>query len=217
MCEEKEKEQEQEQEQNDDMNIKQMPLTTLAKKNLVHKILKLSDEEHIQIFQMLDKHNIPYTLNCNGIFVSLSSIPVECINEIKTYVDKCIKTVLDREYEERHRLSQSKQKQLNNTNPLRHEPEKGQTHVPCMNSSVKSKVNLQKDWDTLVGKGNDANKNVMTFMQHFNVSLENIHKNKANTKYNNAKKRLARQIVSDKKFDPDLANVLTQEEYQESD
>tara|TARA_Y100000591_G_C21685494_1_gene620338 strand:+ start:664 stop:963 length:300 start_codon:yes stop_codon:yes gene_type:complete len=53
-------------------------------KNVIESLDKL---HHIEIGIILKKNNIPLNENNNGIFINLTSIPKNTINEINNYID----------------------------------------------------------------------------------------------------------------------------------
>jgi len=54
---------------------------------LSKKIEKLSKEEHIEIFSLLNDLNISYSENKNGIFIQMSKMTLEQLNKIEEYFD----------------------------------------------------------------------------------------------------------------------------------
>jgi hypothetical protein len=72
-----------------------MPRSTTSaestkKKKLSEKIDKLSSIEHGEIFRKLKNHNIGFTQNSNGVFIDITDVPMEIINELIVFVDHCI-------------------------------------------------------------------------------------------------------------------------------
>lgn len=59
-------------------------------KRILHKISKLSEIEHKGIYKIISQHDISYTHNKNGIFISMSSIPHHVIEEIEHFVNFCV-------------------------------------------------------------------------------------------------------------------------------
>ena len=69
------------------MNIdkNQVDFSFLEKfKNMIESLHK---SHHIEIGIILKKNNIPLNENNNGIFINLTSIPKNVINEIANYID----------------------------------------------------------------------------------------------------------------------------------
>lgn len=59
-------------------------------KRILHKISKLSEIEHKGIYKIISQHDISFTHNKNGIFISMSSIPHHVIEEIEKFVNFCV-------------------------------------------------------------------------------------------------------------------------------
>jgi hypothetical protein len=62
----------------------------MKKKKLSEKIDKLSSIEHGEIFRKLKNHNIGFTQNSNGVFIDITDVPMEIINELIVFVDHCV-------------------------------------------------------------------------------------------------------------------------------
>ena len=60
------------------------------KKELVKNIANLSVDEHIEIYKIIKNSTDKYTINNNGIFVNLSIMDDNILEEIKKFVDFCI-------------------------------------------------------------------------------------------------------------------------------
>lgn len=57
------------------------------------KLLSLPEQE--EIFRILRKHKESYTENSNGIFFDLSTLSMESFEQIKEYLNFCMKTRQD--------------------------------------------------------------------------------------------------------------------------
>ena len=57
------------------------------KVELKNKILKLSEEDHIQIFYILKNNNEQYTVNKNGLFFDIINISNNTLKRIVKYID----------------------------------------------------------------------------------------------------------------------------------
>lgn len=51
------------------------------------KIQSLDKCIHIEIFKIFKKHNVPYSENKNGIFINLSEVKENVIEEIKKHLE----------------------------------------------------------------------------------------------------------------------------------
>jgi len=58
-------------------------------KQLVHDISNLSINEMKEVFKLLDKNGVKYTENSNGIYIILSHVPIETIDNIKKFLVFC--------------------------------------------------------------------------------------------------------------------------------
>lgn len=59
-------------------------------KRILHRISKLSEIEHRGIYKILLQNNLSYTHNNNGLFISMSTIPENVLEEIDTFVNFCL-------------------------------------------------------------------------------------------------------------------------------
>tara|TARA_B110000259_G_scaffold187621_1_gene242534 strand:- start:6099 stop:6581 length:483 start_codon:yes stop_codon:yes gene_type:complete len=57
------------------------------KRDLVSKILKLSEIQQNEIFNIIKKEGVNYSKNNNGIFINLTKIDIELINKMNSYID----------------------------------------------------------------------------------------------------------------------------------
>ena len=60
------------------------------KKFIIDKSKILKEEEHIEIFKIIKKHEIKFTKNNNGVFINLNKLPNLIIEEIYKFVNYCI-------------------------------------------------------------------------------------------------------------------------------
>lgn len=63
---------------------------TTKKKKLSEKIDKLSSIEHGEIFRKLKKYDIGFTQNSNGVFIDITDVNMDIIEELAVFVDHCI-------------------------------------------------------------------------------------------------------------------------------
>lgn len=55
--------------------------------NLKNEILKMTEIEWINIYNLIKDNNIPFTKNNNGVFVNMSDLTEPCIEKIKSIID----------------------------------------------------------------------------------------------------------------------------------
>lgn len=68
-------------------NIPKLELSEIyERKKLVNDISNLSKLEHIEIFKLLNKDNVKYTENSNGIFINVKNISIQKIKELQDMV-----------------------------------------------------------------------------------------------------------------------------------
>tara|TARA_B100000214_G_C23923120_1_gene607066 strand:+ start:370 stop:954 length:585 start_codon:yes stop_codon:yes gene_type:complete len=80
--------------------IKIMSLTIYEKKQLVLKISKLTETEHLEIYKIISNETSSFTENKNGIFINLNLLNDSTINKIVNYVNMCEENELSNEQEE---------------------------------------------------------------------------------------------------------------------
>jgi predicted RNA binding protein YcfA (HicA-like mRNA interferase family) len=56
------------------------------KKDIINKVSNLSNVQQNEIFNIIKKNNINYTCNKNGIFINITKINDDLVNEILDYV-----------------------------------------------------------------------------------------------------------------------------------
>lgn len=61
-------------------------LDTLKLKNLRDRICELGLVENIEIFKILQKNNVKYTENNNGIFVNMTKLSQKTIEDIESFL-----------------------------------------------------------------------------------------------------------------------------------
>ena len=60
-------------------------------KNIINQITDLSDNEKKEVFKILNKHNVKYTENSNGIYIIISQVPSSILKEVEVFLDFCQK------------------------------------------------------------------------------------------------------------------------------
>ena len=51
------------------------------------KIETLQPSAHFEVFKLIKKYNIPYNENSNGIFINMSNLTQECIDELENHIN----------------------------------------------------------------------------------------------------------------------------------
>ena len=212
-------------------------------KRLLFKISRLSSEEHAKIFNIINEHDINFTRNNNGVFLSLSTIPHNVLSLVDKYVDDFLQKMNDRDNNiVRNPSENMKETQSgNNDNEEEYEEDEGDGEgreggeegeegeeretregEKTKKSNLDSEVNTAKSiTDSKVNEWTDVlnthknNETIHRLVNHLEDSIDNLQKKKGNIKYANAIKKYGRIYTNDKKFDPDVKNTLTFESYKE--
>lgn len=176
---------------------------------------------------------IGFTQNRNGVFLNFKKVPPETVVQIEKFVDFCNlnRPDLD-EYDKRIKECKlnkdiSKVIQMSGTsqgndnvlasnilNDTFIQPPPATTNSLLDVIARETKNHAKKtEWLDVLKECKEKER-----VSHYVDSLENnfskIHKKKTcNMKYANAKKKYARRIVAEKKFDADLVSNLEQESY----
>lgn len=177
-----------------------MLLTTRRKKHLRDNINKLSSTEHDEIFKMLRECDLNFTTNKNGTFFDMANINEITFEKIEQFVEFCLcnKKNLD-DYDQK-----IKECKINNNF------DKLQVSSP-LNNVINSEKENTDDWMSLLNQVKSSDK-VSAFVN----LLENGEKlviKKTNSKFMNIKKKFSKKIVSEKKNDSELLNILFKEAY----
>jgi hypothetical protein len=59
------------------------------KEHLKDLLEKLEDNEQIQVFQIVRKYTNEFTRTETGVFVSMDTLPHQCLRELHTYIQFC--------------------------------------------------------------------------------------------------------------------------------
>ena len=76
---------------NDNTHVDEKKYSTYELKKIVNDISDLSNNEKKEIFKILDKNDIKYTENSNGIYIIISQIPSSILDQILEFLDFCQK------------------------------------------------------------------------------------------------------------------------------
>lgn len=73
-----------------------------ARRTLIRRTQELGPTEHGEIFKILTAHGVDHTQNNNGIFVNLSRVSDDVMDEVQRFVDYCVENKQDLdEYDKR--------------------------------------------------------------------------------------------------------------------
>ena len=89
------------------------------RKRIFENIKVLVKSEHEEIFRIIRKTKENYTENSNGIFFDLATVSDETFNQIKEYLDFCLKT----RQEDAERLKELETIRIQNENYIDNESE----------------------------------------------------------------------------------------------
>jgi hypothetical protein len=179
--------------------------TNKNKKQLFEKINTLSKTEHEEIYKIVRKNNdITFSKNKNGIFFNLSDISDSMYEELDNFVTYCInnKKNLD-DYDKK--INECKIN--NNYNNIIHI---NLDTLPQENALIE-KMELE-DWNKII-LDSKAIQKVSTYVEKLMNDRDKICKKKNNVKFNNAKKKFAKKIYSEKKIENDVSKDLEIESY----
>lgn len=179
--------------------------TTFSKKYLkllFERINTLSSTEHEEILKIISTHDTRFSKNKNGVFFNLSALQDTVVKEIDDFVSYCVsnKQQLD-EYDKKLnecKLSNNFQSML----PQRHN---------LADMGKKKEEPVTPTWADIVVDESTVDKFVK-YVDKMNQERDKIGKKKASMKYNTAKKRYAKRVVVERKFDND-GGELTEEAY----
>lgn len=159
------------------------------RKLLANQISKLTTTEHEEIFKVLQRHNLHYSQNKNGIFFNISSLDDDIVDEISGIVSYCM----------------SQQDQLDQYDILMSECK--------MNTNVQ-KMDIKKHFETSANKQREeikslheklsetSHEKLKVFVEKIKQDREKIGKKKTITTFMNAKKRFIKKS-SDRKQETD--------------
>lgn len=178
------------------------------KKHLLEKINRLSVTEHDEIFKMMRANNIPFTQNKNGVFFNLTMVSSDVLERTEQFVDYCIKNKkeLD-EYDKK--LNECK---LSNKYDKIWMVSAADAPGEARPLGAVLTETKQEDWQAVMQEIRSSEK-LTSFVELLENNIDRIAKKKTNTKFANAKKRYARRLNTEKKFEAELPNNLEAEEY----
>lgn len=197
-------------------------ITTHQRKALIDKIAQLTDTEHQEIYKIikntLQQNKIGCTHNRNGLFIDFKLIPNDIFMQIEAFVEFCNSNRSELDNYDKCINECKINKDISKIVTLHHtyqfEPE-----VTDVDNNLQSVIareskqhEHQKQWLSILKESKQADK-IALYIDSLENLYAKIHKKKmCNMKYANAKKKYARKVVLDKKFDSDLSSILVAEE-----
>lgn len=196
------------------------------RKHLLDKIQNMDTTEHLEIFKIIHKKQptVNYTINNNGLFINMSELDDSVVQELDGFISFCIenKKKLD-EYDQR--MQECKLTRLYDTlganvpdanAPTDATPDarghKG-TQQYTLHALLNNNDACEREWVEMA-KQSGEEKTFQQFLDACQSQSERVVKKKTHSKYNLAKKKYARRILSDKKYDGDsVINMLSPEPY----
>ena len=185
--------------------------TNKHKRQLFSKINALSKTEHEEIYKILKKHNtnnpdslINFSKNKNGIFFNLSDIDDVLFEELDNFVTYCINNKKDLDDYDK-KINECKIN--NNYNNI--------IHINPENNIAKEESNQEKpteDWNNIIVDPKSVQR-VANYVEKLMADRDRIGKKKINAKFNNARKKFAKKVISDKKIDVEGFKDLECEPY----
>ena len=181
--------------------------TPKQKKQIFEKINSLSSTEHEEIYNIIQKRgNIPFTTNKNGVFFNLTALDDDLIHEIERFVGFCLTNNkgLD-EYDRKLNECKTTQKNiisvsLDNIVDMR----TNNTALPINNS-----LSLVSNNEPVIDNKNAAK--IVNFIER--LYADKTQKKKMNMKFHNAKKKYAKRVVSESKFEYEFMGDLVPDTY----
>jgi len=177
------------------------------RKRIMEKINVLSKYEHIEIFRIFKSHNIGFSQNNNGIFIDISNVPNAVLKDIHNFIEFCFFN--HREFKEHEKKLNTFSQESMMASQLANDGGQSVT-----STYFTEKLSMQKDnWYDVLQDAKRTEK-ISHFVNHLEERMDNIHKKRGILRFTNAKKKLARKYVYDRKNNEDtLPNVLDYENY----
>ena len=187
-----------------------MPYTNKQKQTLTCKISTLGSMEHEEIFNIIKRHsNVQYTTNKNGVFFNLSSIEDDVVEQVAKFVEFCSSNKQELDDYDKH-LNECKA----NANIVNVNLANIVEVVGASTSNSSAALPICNDWDNVVFEQTIESKAVQQIIGFIEkMTTVKCNKKKMNVKFHNAKKKYAKKIVADAKFDFDFGAELAIEEY----
>lgn len=180
-----------------------MKFTSKQKRQLLERINNLSSTEHEEIFNIIQRHdNINFTSNKNGVFFNLSTVSDAMLEDIDKFVNFCIfnKKDLD-DYDRRLNECKASSNIINiDLETIVERPGKQVSALPIC------------DWNNVNLETVDVKttQKIITFIEK--ITNDKGGKRKINVKFHNAKKKYAKKVVLESKFEWEFHNELEPED-----
>jgi hypothetical protein len=150
------------------------------RKNLYERIGTLSATEHEEIFKIIQKHDVQFMQNKNGIFFNISTIDDAIVEDLDNFIKYCMsnKSELD-EYDKR--LNECKMN--HNLSSIASNSQK-----PVL---IEGSLTLD-EWSMV-----DTTKLLKfnSFVERMNADKDKVSKKKVNVKFHNAKKKYSKKVT----------------------
>ena len=125
-------------------------LSSKEKKDLVDEIRLLSKHEHLEIFKIIKNGTNKYTENNNGIFVNLSLLDNEIIENIRNFVMFCKQNKKNLELEEesinteKNKIFRKQNYELNKPSEISEKQESNEESESDKEEMIGAKIQLKK-------------------------------------------------------------------------
>jgi hypothetical protein len=172
------------------------------KKNLLLDINTLSKTEHDEIYRiLLNENKITFSKNKNGVFFNLSNIDDDLFVKLENFVQYCMNNKKDLDDYDK-KINECK---LNGGHKYNNIIQLNLNNLPkdLMEES-------KEDWSTTVDS-----KSIQRLSNYIERIMDSKDKTckRTNVKFNNAKKKYAKRVIQDKKFDAKVLKDLEIEDY----
>lgn len=198
--------------------------TNRDRKYLLDKITSLDAMEHLELFKII-KHKQPdiaYTINANGLFINMSTMNDEVLQQIDAFVSFCVenKKQLD-EYDQR--VQECKFTKLYDTLAAASAdgtPSQQGDHIASQESPASRTLQTiltpdycEQEWIAIARKTGQE-EGFIKVLDACQTQADRVIRKKVQSKYNLAKKKYARRVLSDRKLDTEsVTNMLEPEGY----
>lgn len=196
-----------------------MVWSSQEKRQLVKCVNELQLTEHIEIFKIISKNETTYSKNNNGVFINISSLSEEMLEEINSFIVFCLKN--KKELDAYEKKMQECKVIINNEDDCCDDDNNNNVNNNMILKSEECEVPVLQD--TLIDIGGEIKvkldsevneSKVSNYINYLNDHVDNINKKKNNMKYINAKKKFSRKINVERKGDVlDYINDLDYEDY----
>lgn len=169
---------------------------------MVDAIARLSASHHSQVFNILNRHNVPYTQNINGLFFNFSPsvVPKEAMEEVETFLKFCKDNeakldAIDR-LEDELRIQHQHQEQV---------------VMHGLETVLLNQDDPSGPLDVMQRSKDERVQSLVTYLES-NIDLGGAKKNVANNKFSILKKRFKKKHNSDA-FGLEKVNNIEEESY----